>query len=206
MITQLVKRSQRMLFPLIAGIEPIKFELLFPNTEEVDIKLQNWNIDLRAGNLWELITTAFLCRELKPKYCVEMGTGVGRSTLQMALNSPDDCQIHTFDLLDKPEIGSAFKEKNIEKINFHLQNTHDFDFSEIKGKVDYIFIDAGHEYDDVMKDSKLAFELLSDKGVILWDDFSVDWPGVMKACQEIGKTKKLYRILGTSYVIYLPNR
>lgn len=204
MFANTINRAKRMIFPITAGVPPIKFETMFPEVNSVTLDLKNWHVDLRAGNLWELVCTSFICRSHKPKICVEIGTGRGRSTLQMASNIPEDSVIHTFDISKIDEIGLAFKgdSEAQKRINFHNINVHDYDFSELKGKVDFILVDASHEYEDVVKDSELAFELVSENGIIIWDDFGVEWPGVIKACQELSKKHKLHRILGTSYVIY----
>jgi hypothetical protein len=39
---------------------------------------------------------------------------------------------------------------------------------------DFIFVDAGHDYESVMKDSMVAFEVLSQQGVIFWHDYRFD--------------------------------
>lgn len=43
-----------------------------------------------------------------------------------------------------------------------------------------IYIDAGHEYDSVMRDMQMYWQLLEDGGVMILDDY-VTWPGVTKA-------------------------
>mmetsp|Transcript_12656 Transcript_12656/g.53399 ORF Transcript_12656/g.53399 Transcript_12656/m.53399 type:complete len:323 (+) Transcript_12656:174-1142(+) len=47
-----------------------------------------------------------------------------------------------------------------------------------------IHIDAAHEYDDVVEDIALWFPILEDGGLLLGDDFSQSWPGVVKAACE----------------------
>ena len=47
-----------------------------------------------------------------------------------------------------------------------------------------IHIDAAHEYDDVVEDINLWFPILEDGGLLLGDDFSRTWPGVVKAACE----------------------
>ena len=59
--------------------------------------------------------------------------------------------------------------------------------------VDFIYIDAGHEEDDVLEDLRLYWGLLKRGGVMMGDDYKPHvWPGVVRAVQrfanEIGAT------------------
>jgi Methyltransferase domain len=38
-------------------------------------------------------------------------------------------------------------------------------------RFDFIYIDGGHSYQDVMQDSLLSWPLLNDGGILLWDDY-----------------------------------
>nr|NGX27717.1 hypothetical protein [Chlamydiota bacterium] len=58
------------------------------------------NFFSRNGNLspYEVMAIAAIITEEKPKRLLEIGTFDGNTTLQMALNAPDDAIIHTIDL------------------------------------------------------------------------------------------------------------
>jgi predicted O-methyltransferase YrrM len=49
-------------------------------------------------------------------------------------------------------------------------------------RADLIYIDASHEYEDVIDDLEAYFPLLSDKGIIFGDDYG--WSGVKQAVDE----------------------
>lgn len=51
-------------------------------------------------------------------------------------------------------------------------------------QVDFAYIDASHEYVDVVQDIELYKGLLSETGVICGDDFCPRWSGVMRAVKE----------------------
>lgn len=51
-------------------------------------------------------------------------------------------------------------------------------------KFDLIYIDASHEYEDVISDIRSYWPLLSDKGVMFGDDY-VFWDGVNAAVREM---------------------
>lgn len=53
-------------------------------------------------------------------------------------------------------------------------------------KADIIYIDAGHEYESVLMDIKLFWQLLKHGGVMIFDDWK--WPGVQKAIKEFSNS------------------
>jgi predicted O-methyltransferase YrrM len=46
---------------------------------------------------------------------------------------------------------------------------------------DAVYLDAGHDYEDVAADLKLYWPLVRDGGVLFGDDYDHRWPGVVKA-------------------------
>eukprot|EP00899_Mesostigma_viride_P022251 jgi/Mesvir1/320/Mv22729-RA.2 len=58
-------------------------------------------------------------------------------------------------------------------------------FMSVKGfKADLIHIDAGHSYEDVAQDISVWWPLLAPGGVLLGDDYTRIWPGVVGAVNE----------------------
>lgn len=51
-------------------------------------------------------------------------------------------------------------------------------------KADLIYIDASHEYEDVLVDIRNYRQLLNASGIIFGDDFTNSWPGVERAVRE----------------------
>lgn len=58
-------------------------------------------------------------------------------------------------------------------------------------KADLIYIDAGHEHDEVYTDLSLYYNLLRPGGVMVCDDYSSGWPGVVSAINQFVAEKKL---------------
>lgn len=58
-------------------------------------------------------------------------------------------------------------------------------------EVDLIYIDAGHEHDEVYTDLSLYYNLLRPGGVIFGDDYSAGWPGVVSATNKFVAEKQL---------------
>lgn len=55
-----------------------------------------------------------------------------------------------------------------------------------KVQADLINVDAAHEYESVLEDMQLWWEVLAPGGVLVGDDIEpeVNWPGVKKAVKE----------------------
>ena len=59
-------------------------------------------------------------------------------------------------------------------------------------KVDYVFLDGGHEYNTVINDLNCCLDVIKNKGTILCDDYNLAHaPGVKKAIDEFVKKNKL---------------
>jgi cephalosporin hydroxylase len=58
-------------------------------------------------------------------------------------------------------------------------------------KADIIYIDAAHDEEDVAIDIKRFYPLLQPGGLIFGDDYSVNWPGVVKAVNRFASENGL---------------
>ena len=57
-------------------------------------------------------------------------------------------------------------------------------------KIDYVFLDGGHEYETVKNDLNSCREVIDNNGTILCDDYNLSYaPGVKKAIDEYVKTR-----------------
>jgi hypothetical protein len=52
-----------------------------------------------------------------------------------------------------------------------------------------IHIDASHEYEDVLRDARIYWEILAPGGFMVGDDYNQDWPSVMRAANEFATEK-----------------
>ena len=59
-------------------------------------------------------------------------------------------------------------------------------------KIDYVFLDGGHEYNTVLNDLNCCFDVINNNGTVLCDDYNLSQaPGVKKAIDEFVKKKNL---------------
>ncbi|MFA6078517.1 MAG: class I SAM-dependent methyltransferase [Candidatus Omnitrophota bacterium] len=212
-----------------------EIRLTIPTVDIADVAEDTIPIELREmpwkdGNvtLLELAIINRLIRKYSPKKILEIGTYDGRTTLNLAANSPKDSVIYTLDLpqTDKPAIRSSalandesFVDKVKTGVRFHgtefekkiVQLTGDsatFDFTPYNNSMDLVFIDGAHTYDYILNDTAKVLKLLKGgKGIILWHDYSWVWGDVAKALNSLyvsnAALKNIRHIKGTSLVIYI---
>jgi len=68
------------------------------NEMETGIRLENLSTISGGATLAELCVISYIVKTLAPETVFEFGTLEGRTTLNLALNSPNNCQVFTFDL------------------------------------------------------------------------------------------------------------
>lgn len=161
--------------------------------------------------LLELVALAYLMQILRPRMIFEIGTFAGRTTRLLALNSPGDCQIFTLDLPPDQvshDIGADFRETpEAERITQLQGDTRTFDYSPWHGQCDFVWVDACHDQQFVLQDSKAALSLGTRGGWIAWHDYrhTAWWSGVTRVVRELANTHpELRHIRGTTIAVLPP--
>jgi hypothetical protein len=156
----------------------------------------------------------------------EIGTFNGRTTINLALNSPAQCRIFTLDLTPDVETPSSTPKSErpifkkalpgsrydkyrmicpaaVKKIQQLFGDSAAFDYSPYKGSCSLVFVDGSHAYDYVVSDSRAAMDLVCKDGIIIWHDYGI-WEEVTRALEalEMQKGWGLRNISGTSLVYW----
>ncbi|MDD1778625.1 MAG: class I SAM-dependent methyltransferase [Candidatus Helarchaeota archaeon] len=201
---------------------------IFEENHEIgeEINLQFLATDVEGVTLTELSLLSWIAKKIRPLTIFEFGTSDGRTTVNFALNTSDNCKIYTLDLpeddrlLFHNQLKEKFGEKNFsipfkknvgkyfinhpmsDKIIQIFGDSREVNYAQYFGKIDLIFIDANHDYECVKSDTQNAFKMLSDKGTIVWHDYP-NWDGVCKYIDElfIGGLP-LFRIQDTRLACY----
>ena len=164
---------------------------------------------------------ALAVRYIKPKNVFEFGTYRGITTLTIA-NNAQEATIYTLDItseevkkyvdemipsdyelarIDDAQIGEYFRDYGgNNRIIQLLADSYEFDFSEYENKMDFIYVDGSHKYKYAKKDTENAFKMLSDTGIIMWDD--VLWSDVMQVLAEFKETYPIYYLDNKITAIY----
>lgn len=129
---------------------------------------------------------------------VEFGAWKGRSTKALAVVAETyGGQVDTFDffegyLPDKPSdlLQALDFAVNLQQelfsgtVQAHARATRHAPLVLVTS-AQMVFIDAGHSYDAVKQDIRIATYLLRGRGLLCGHDFSNDYPGVQQAVQEL---------------------
>jgi predicted O-methyltransferase YrrM len=172
----------------------------------------------------ELAYLALFAKVCEPQNIFEIGTFRGRTALNFALNSPDNCTVLTLDLppddresfLDKTNTADAsiisasftgvdYKGKDCEhKIIQLYGNSIEFDFSPYFGRMDIVFVDGAHHYEAVCADIANAVKMVKQGGWIIWHDFANygDYNDVTRAILDTLPREKIVQVANTELAAY----
>jgi predicted O-methyltransferase YrrM len=194
-----------------------RLEALFPGIDELEISLRH-SVRDRALLYAEAYVLSLVTAYVQPVRIFEIGTATGQGTLLMARQAPE-ARIDTLDLgsdtpslgrqageppwQDLEAIGSAFRgTEYAARITQHFGDSARFDFAPFRGQVDLVFVDGAHTYDYVWSDSRNALAMLSERGVVIWDDCNYVCPGVSKMLLELRREgRPIYRVFGTRFAV-----
>jgi predicted O-methyltransferase YrrM/SAM-dependent methyltransferase len=197
---------------------------LFPGIERTVVDVEVAAAFPARGSLPppESLVLAAICRHLRPRRVLEIGTFTGGSTLAMAMNLPSTSDIVTIDLpshegrstrypLELGDIGGQpftvgqrFRGTVFEsRIRQLYADSATLDFSALPGPFDVIFIDGNHNYENVKSDSLKGHAVLRRGGVMIWDDYDPAFgPGVMAFLHHWAGVSSTYQIEGTRLALY----
>jgi Methyltransferase domain len=170
-----------------------------------------------------LVTT---CRLVHAQRLFEFGTFLGRTTLTLALNSDPNARIFTldFDAATDPSIrqheadaGLTGMHKAASTLDFSntpaaskITTLHGdslrFDFSPWHRQMDWIFIDAGHDFVSVRSDTENAFRLINRNrtSCILWHDYqNPEYPDLTRYLDDLCSTRPLFHVADTKLCLWI---
>ncbi len=176
---------------------------------------------------YETLAIGAIIQHLKPKRVFEIGTSVGVTACNLALNLPEDGELYTLDLPPAPEHGGAIETKFEvtvsdrkmiygdrtvrrflgapieERIHQLYGDSATFDYSEHEGQCDVVFVDGSHAYEYVEADTNTAYRLVKPGGWVIWHDYNDGffWPDVRKYLKSIATERKIMRVEGTMFAI-----
>ena len=136
---------------------------------------------------------------------IEIGSYIGESTVLFAehfkhvlsidpfLNDYDEnddaCKFADFEIVYKKFTENISKHHNIT----HIRKLSCDAIEHIKDKVDFVYIDGLHTYDQVKKDIANYRKIIKENGVIGGHDYSEGWPDIIKGVDEsIGKPDMVF--------------
>lgn len=104
-----------------------------------------------------------------PRRVLEIGSYLGVTARLLAENTSEECRIYALD--QDQEHGQAYRGLPIEQKITRLVGRAGQGVAEPGAPYDMVFIDGDHEREGALQDSLLAWNLLSERGVIFWHDY-----------------------------------
>lgn len=171
----------------------------------------------------ELAYLALLAKTLAPQAIFEIGTFRGRTALNFALNSPQDCVVYTLDLppdrhteatgaaradariIEARSPGSEFLGTDVEhKIRQLHGDSLTFDFSPYHRQMDIVFVDGAHYFEAAISDTKNALRMVRPGGMIIWHDFANygDYNDVVRAVLACIPADQVFQIESSELAVY----
>ena len=171
--------------------------------------------------LLELFVLIAAARSVGAKRVFEIGTFLGSTTLNMALNIPDDGTVFTLDLGDYDTESIVQDAADAPLTELHLSsrssldflgspvqykimaligNSMVFDFSPWDKSIELVFIDGGHNFDTVKSDSENAFRMArkNKPSCVLWHDYgNRDYSGLTDYLDELSQRLNLVHVEDT---------
>jgi hypothetical protein len=148
-----------------------------------------------------------LVKECQPGMAVEVGSWVGESALAICKGLPERSQLVCVDtFLGSPCDGSGrmairvggdvvrrafdlntkkYQDENILRVWSMTDALARAQMEKRDWKVDFLYLDADHEYDFVRRQIEGWTKFMSPEGVIAGHDFAVGFPGVERAVREM---------------------
>ncbi len=111
--------------------------------------------------------------------------------------------------LGNDDVGARFHgQAEEQRITQLLGDSRTFDYGAYVGHIDLVIVDGGHEYATVRDDTENALRLRSPNGIVVWDDYSMRWPGVVRAVDEAADRHEspLIRLAQTDLAVLDPSR
>jgi predicted O-methyltransferase YrrM len=194
----------------------VTLEKLCPGLEHLEVPLIVRPASRLGLPYEEFVCLAKLVRSLSPRTIFEIGTAQGRTTSLMAEQTNAEARIYTLDLPPDQRakwelfvessdgaVGVEFRRHPLRgKISQLYGDSRTFDFSPYTASMDLVFIDGDHTYEFVKPDTENALRMAKPGGLILWDDYSPRFPGVVKYLNELAKTRAISRIHNTRLACY----
>lgn len=199
-------------------------EEILPDMADCRLVIEHLPGDGIFNPIDELAYLVILSKSIRPHKIFEIGTYRGRTALNFALNSPDDCIIYTLDIppemrtaaqhrtnpadaaiIQKSDTGSAFRGRpEAARIHQLFGDSRTFDFSPYEGKIDLVFVDGAHDYQTVLSDTRNALNMAVPGGFIVWHDFANygDYNDVTRAVLDLLPARDIIQIDDTQLAVY----
>lgn len=176
-----------------------------PDFQETEVRFRQCPIGAWSTPLIDVYILIKAVIGFKAKRVLELGSYRGDTARLIAENTPDDVRICTVDI--HPEHGASYKDLPLARRIDRKVGAITPQLFAPGEKFDFIFVDADHDYKSAMNDTAVAFEVLSDNGVIFWHDYHFHcyfqgMAGVPETLKHFGAKHAIVSINGSTLAMF----
>jgi predicted O-methyltransferase YrrM len=182
-------------------------------------QIQMGKLGWKFGHITNNNSLIFLCCLAKAGFSpiVEFGTFTGRTAYNLALNTAD--KIYTVDIGKNVDAGSNawgirypeyqpgelfLDDSDVkDRIELIIGDSRTLDLARLYGTIGMVIVDGGHSYEVAKSDTGKALRMIRAGGIIVWDDYGADWPGVKSAVDELINPEKLIKFEREGIVMFV---
>jgi predicted O-methyltransferase YrrM len=201
---------------------------LFPGIEDTEVNLGKLFPDEGSSiSHREMVVLCSIIRHEKARIVFEIGTSLGVTTLNIALNLPEGGIAYTLDLppttanegwvrtaydvsiSDRKMIFANRQPRRFlsstagAKVSQLHGDSATFDYNPYIGRCDMVFVDGAHSMGYVESDTQAALKLARPGGLIIWHDYNDGffWPDVHRCLNRFANDHVVHRIRGTMFAV-----
>lgn len=125
-------------------------------------------------------------------HCVEVGVHAGRSAAFLAVELANRVLVPSLDLVDRfDDVPVTTVAHTLEPVTGNvvrwLERGTSWDVAGLyqDATLDFVFLDAGHDFDSVRRDIEAWAPKVKESGILAGHDFCQEFPGVVRAVEEL---------------------
>ena len=150
----------------------------------------HWNTHTgtQVCGLIELVYDIGIMSNHRPLKCVEIGSHRGESALVIS-SLPFINKLTCVDIHEYPELKERLKEKiDANTVDFIQASSIEYADTVENNSIDFVYIDAEHDYDSVKQDLSVWFPKVKIGGFLAGHDYNKEqFPGLVKAVCDFQK-------------------
>jgi hypothetical protein len=217
---QVERPLQGLRFRLTRRLRDWEPAAIWPGIELTSVQLCPFTGQFGNVKHYELMVLCAAVKQAQASTIFEFGTFDGLTTWHLAANAGPRARVWTLDLPpDHPARFYKGHDRSVGKIHGVQVGEHflgtaegdrieqiycdalDFNPEPHRGLIDFCFIDAGHDYQHVSRDTANALAMVPPGGTIVWHDYSRWWPGVQKCLDDLAGRLPVCCVAGTSLAV-----
>jgi len=178
---------------------------VIPKFEDSEVRIRQCPIGAWSTPLIDVFVLLKAAQGFGSERILELGSFRGYTARLLAENTPPNTSITAVDI--DPRHGAAYRGLPVEKKIIRKIGAITGELFTPEEEFDFIFVDANHDFQSAVNDTKVALDHLADHGVVLWHDYHHrsyfhGMSGVPEALQLFARERPIAALKGTTLALY----